>query len=115
MNHIFRNSYIILIIAFIVLCIIFYLFQIGYTTAIDSNGNVVKKFSWKYPLAISLILWVVWHFYLYPPEDELTVDKPTYYAQTVDYSQAVENVPARQIVPATNEIGVQKISLINWN
>ncbi|ANB50590.1 hypothetical protein [Powai lake megavirus] len=76
-TSIYQNSYVMLIITFIVLCIIFYVFKIGYNTELK-DGQVVKSFSWKYPLAIALIVWLVWHFYLYPPADaDLTNIKPS--------------------------------------
>ena len=65
-KHIYQNSYIVAIITFVILCVIFYFLQIGYSNKI-ANGKVIKKFSWKYPLAITLMVWLIWHFYLYPP------------------------------------------------
>ena len=69
-TSIYQNSFVILILSFIVLSALFYILQIGYTTDIQPDGKVVKKFSWKYPLAISLILWVIWYFFLFPPMEE---------------------------------------------
>lgn len=66
-TNIYQNSYIVALITFIVLSVIFYFLQIGSKTEIV-NGKIVKKFSWKYPLAISLIMWIFWHFYMFPPE-----------------------------------------------
>ena len=63
---IFKNSYVILLITIIVLSAIFYVFEIGWTTNMTEDGTVEKSFSWKYPVAIGLIIWVVWHFYLFP-------------------------------------------------
>ncbi len=92
-TKIFQNSYVMFLVSFIVLCLIFYFFKIGYTTEI-SNGKVTRKFGWRYPLAISLIIWLIWHFYLYPPHDgQLTSGNTTNY-----------NQPANQ-----------KIILSNWN
>lgn len=71
-TSIYQNSYVILVITFIVLILIFYFLEIGFTTEIK-DGKVVKKFSWKYPLAISLMVWLFWHFYLYPPHDQIEV------------------------------------------
>ena len=60
-TQIFKNSYVVAIIVFIALVVIFYLFQIGYTSTIEYTGDegcmekgtctstkVVKKFSWRY-------------------------------------------------------------------
>lgn len=67
---ILKNSYIIFIITFIALYALFYLFGIGYTAEIV-DGKKVMKSSWKYPLGLSLIIWVMWHFCLYPPDGEV--------------------------------------------
>lgn len=95
-TSIYQNSYVILIITFIVLCIIFYIFKIGYNTELK-DGKVIKAFSWKYPLAISLIVWLIWHFYLYPPS----------------------NINTNNIQSPTNiskpNISTQKIIMENWN
>ena len=67
-THIYQNSYIVTIILFVALCVIFYFLQIGTKKEIV-NGKVTNKFSWKYPLAISLVVWLFWHFYMYPQID----------------------------------------------
>jgi uncharacterized membrane protein (DUF485 family) len=64
-NQIYRNSYIVAIVSFVLLSLIFYVLQIGYTREVV-DGKVVRKFGWKYPLAISLLIWVVWKFFLFP-------------------------------------------------
>ena len=69
----FQNSYVALFVSLVILSILFYLFEIGFTTTIQ-NGKVVKKFNWKYPLAISLIIWLIWHYYLYPIKSEAVVN-----------------------------------------
>lgn len=109
-TKIYQNSYIILIITFILLSVLFYLFEIGFTTEIK-NGKVVKKFSWKYPLAISLIVWVVWHFFLYPPPEEIKPDVSVEYANTGD----IKNVPANQFVAKSDKLMAQKIFMRDWN
>lgn len=101
-TSIYQNSYIIAIISFIVLCLIFYFFEIGYvTTMVD--GKIVKKFSWKYPLAISLIIWLVWYFCLFPPKNDIN--------NSTDYG--ITTSP-RNYVPA-NKLLDQKINMNNWN
>jgi uncharacterized membrane protein (DUF485 family) len=87
---IFKNSYVASIITFIILYILFYMFEIGYTTDMK-DGRVVKRAGWKYPLAITLIVWVIIHFYVYPPHK-----KPM--------ACATPTVP-----------GTQKINMYNWN
>ena len=102
----FKNSYVVAIIAFILLCVVFYLLGIGYTTIVEYSGEpgclekgnctqtkLIKKFSWKYPLAIALIIWIIWHFYLYPP---------------AEISRPIINFPSQKG-------GGQKISMTNWN
>ena len=67
-TRMFQNSYVVALITFILLVVIFYIFKIGYTTTIEYSGDqnclengtcnytrAVKKFSWKYPLAITLL------------------------------------------------------------
>jgi hypothetical protein len=66
---IFKNSYVIFIITFILLYALFYLFGIGSYTEIV-NGKPITKTSWKYPLGLSLIIWVLWHFYVYPDDTD---------------------------------------------
>ena len=108
-THIYQNSYIVLIITFILLSVIFYLFELGYNTEILPNGKVVRKFSWKYPLAISLVVWVFWHFYLYPPPDETKPFSPT---NNQDYSSSI--TPPNTI-GRTNRLMTQRINMTNWN
>lgn len=101
-TSIFQNSYIVAIFVFIILCLVFYFLEIGFSTTIE-NGEVVKKFSWKYPLAISLIVWLVWYFVLYPPKD--TKIAPSSFGSALSASLSPTNVAA----------ATQKINLANWN
>ena len=75
-SKIFRNSYVIFVLAFIILYIFFYLTGIGQSVEIV-DGKPVKKTSWKYPLGLSLIIWVFWHYYLYPVNDDIDLFKMT--------------------------------------
>lgn len=111
-TSIYQNSYVILIISFIALSLVCYMFELGYTSTIQ-DGTVVKKFSWKYPLAISLIIWLFWHFYLYPPAEEMVVDQ-----QTVDVNYSAQKggaSPMQAFIPKTNKLMAQKINMNNWN
>lgn len=106
-SKIFQNSYVILFITFVVLCLIFYFFEIGYTEEIE-NGKIVKQFSWKYPLAISLLVWIVWHFYLYPPEEEIVAWQQT--SQQQEVSPGIND----KIIGGNAHIQSQKINMVNW-
>jgi hypothetical protein len=77
--QILKNSYVIFFITFIVLSLLSYFFKIGGTNRINTSGKIPKvdfKYSWKYPLGISLLVWLLVHFWVYPPDDILygTID-----------------------------------------
>lgn len=73
---------------------VFYLFKIGSTAEIK-DGKIVQKFNWKYPLAISLLLWLIWHFILYPPYG---LQKKS------GFEDSTKN----------KDLGTQKIDITNW-
>lgn len=104
-TKIYQNSYVIFIITFLFLSIVFYLFRIGYQTSIE-NGKFVKKFSWKYPLAISLIVWLFWHFCLYPPSEEASTN--IVLPQKENFSSSINKYLNR------SNISSQKINMVNW-
>jgi hypothetical protein len=107
-TSIYQNSYVILVITFIAFSLICYIFRIGYNTEIRDN-KVVKKFSWKYPLAISLVVWVFWHFYLYPPAENIIQS-----SRSANYSRetsSTEKIPLQ----TPNKLTAQKINMTNWN
>lgn len=109
MHPLLRNSYVILIITFIAVSVICYIFGWGYSTEVN-DGKVVKKWSWKYPLAIALIVWVIWHFYIYPPQE---IKTPTTTNETYD-NAAIASVPlVAQTAGATNNF--PRINMNNWN
>jgi len=95
-----------------------YLFKWGYTSQVQKDGSVIKKFSWKYPLAIALVVWVIWYFYLYPPQQQAKVRQDT---QPVVYvpnykTSSINNqnqTGGNAVLPY--EINGQKINLMNWN
>lgn len=105
-TNIYQNSYVILVIAFIIISAICYIFEIGYNTKISDN-KIIKSFSWKYPLAISLIIWVFWHFYLYPPtyspNSEISATSNDYHS------------PSGGDLLKTNKLMTQRINMANWN
>ena len=105
MIELLQNSYVILAISFVTLCIVFYVGEWGYDIKVI-NGRPVKRFSWKYPLAISLIIWVVWHFYLYPPAEELVDTKP---------NMETPISPKLSVSPVYPKGIVQNINMTNWN
>ncbi|MEM0354120.1 MAG: hypothetical protein QXW79_00925 [Thermoplasmata archaeon] len=111
-----QNSYIVAIITFILLAAFFYIFKFGYTTQYQvenkaSHLKVVRRFSWKYPLAITLIIWLFWHFYLFPPKN-LEVHETS---QSTGQNFADKTPPSGKMVPRFGEISLQKINMINWN
>jgi hypothetical protein len=107
-TRIYQNSYVVLIITFILLLVIFYIFEIGYSTVITPTGKVVKKFNWMYPLAISLIVWVIWHFFLYPPA-EVRESKTTTTNEPIKY----QTTPTSS--KGNNKLTSQHINMNNWN
>ncbi|AYV85004.1 MAG: hypothetical protein Satyrvirus2_15 [Satyrvirus sp.] len=106
---ILQNSYVVLIITFILLSVFCYLFEIGSITKIE-NGKIVKKFSWKYPLAISLMVWLFWHFYLCPPKE--LKQEPS-----INYSsfENRENRENRESMVGGFFPKFQRINMMNWN
>ena len=129
-SRIFRNSYVIMLITFILLCIGFYLFNLAPEYGIDvKTGKPVQKFSWKYPLAISLIVWIVWHFYMYPEPEENVSDQTHLVADQMQqnmnrshqsiYATAPQLGGDALIIPEKNlpkriEVANQKINMVNW-
>ncbi len=67
-DKIFKNPYIVAVFAFVILYVLFYLFGIGSTTQII-DGKSKKTRSWKYPLALSLLIWLLWKFVLFPASE----------------------------------------------
>ena len=108
-TKIYQNSYIVLLITFILLSALCYLFEIGFVTQVQ-NGKIVKKFSWKYPLAISLIVWIIWHFFLYPPPEELQSNTANDHIAT-----DIKSTGQKQFVAKTDKLMAQKIFMGNWN
>ena len=60
-----------------------------------------EKFNWKYPLAIAMLIWAFWHFYLYPVDDE------------IDLSNAAPKQVGGNNMQQRYE-SIQKINLANW-
>lgn len=67
-KEIFKNSYVMLLLTFLITYMSFYLLGIGFKTKVK-DGKVKKHFSWEYPAAVSLTIWLVWHYYLFPFEE----------------------------------------------
>lgn len=106
MTSVYQNSYVVAVLCFVLLSLFFYFFEFGYSTSVE-NGKTVKKFSWKYPLAISLIVWVVWHFYLYPPPKPIVRERIPEKIANSDTSPLV--------IKRKNTIDTQRILMENWN
>lgn len=111
-NRIFKNSYVIFVITFIMLCVIFYAFEIGYVTVTEKN-KPEKRFSWKYPLAFSLITWIVWHFYVYPPPEEMVDYKIPEVAKQVLPKKSL--IIPEKMLPKQNQMNIPRINMNNWN
>lgn len=110
-KSIYQNSYIIALITFIVIGVIFYLFQIG-TTLTVNNGKIEKKFNWKYPLAISLMVWLFWHFYMYPPQGQ---EKIIGGSSSNTKIKNTSDIQEMKNIGKYNKIMNQKIIMQNWN
>ena len=106
-TSIYQNSYVVFVIVLILLSLFFYLFEIGYTSNL-SDGKIVKKFNWKYPLAISLIVWLLWYFYFFPPQKN---------KKTLSIRNNIDNNTSsdQPLMLKNNNAAAQKITLANWN
>lgn len=105
---IYENSYVVAFVTFVLLIIIFYIFKIGYSTKIE-NGKIIKKFNWKYPLAISLIVWIMWHFLLFPANRKKTKTRSHFI-----HENSTTPSPDK-IMEKTNILLEQRINMANWN
>lgn len=113
---IFQNSYIVAVLVFILLYVLFYFFGINPIIQ-EKNGKIVKKTNWKIPLAISLIVWLIWYFYLFPPSAQGI--STTTNSNNVNVScRHLSNKPlSSQIggfIPKTKGLDAQKINMVNW-
>lgn len=100
--NIFKNSYIIFVLSLIILFLLFYFFNINPTVE-SKNGKVIRKTNWRQPLAISLLIWVLWHFCFFPPQNDF-------------FAQQNYNISEKSIVAHPKLYGgVQKINMLNWN
>jgi len=107
-NKIFRNSYVIFGLSFVALYVLFYLLGIGLQTEIGDNGKPVVKSGWRYPLGLSIIVWVFWHFYMYPPPDvQLEYIPPETVAQHGGSGSEADMLGGRAAVG-------QRINMKNW-
>lgn len=66
-KHIYENSFVILVISFIILCILFYVFDVRTKYKINEKGEITRTLNWKDPLVLSLAIFVLWYFVIYPP------------------------------------------------
>ncbi len=99
-SRLLENSYIMFALSFLVFFGIFYLFNIG-TTQKAVNGKIVNRPGWKYPLALALVIWLIWHFRLYPPKEVISaVPKPKVKLPTIQTTQPF--------------CGMQHIQMRNW-
>jgi hypothetical protein len=99
--ELWKNSYFVAFCCLIILLIFFYVFKIGYTYTKNSDGEIVAKYNWVYPLAISLVIWILWHFWFFPsPEKKMiggTSDEPApslyYLADQVSKRSGLVDIP----------------------
>jgi predicted RND superfamily exporter protein len=104
-SKIFENSYVVALITFILLIAIFYVFKIGYKLEYQYDPNQddlsrdnqknnklkpIYKFSIRYPLAIALMVWIYWHFFLFPTEDTNIINQ---IKQKTNINQNSEKMP----------------------
>lgn len=75
-----KNSYVVAVIAFIVAWIVCMIFDIGYTQSVK-NGRIVRRFGWRYPLAIALMVWVAWHYWISPPNGSKSDDHSNHHLE----------------------------------
>lgn len=66
-SKIFQNSYVIFGLSFCLIYLTFYLFGIGYVTTYEDD-KPVRQMGWRYPLGLSIIIWVFWHYCMYPTD-----------------------------------------------
>ena len=109
-TKIYQNSYIVAIIVFIISCIVVYLFDFGCTFEIKPDGTFKKSFNWKYPVALALLTWLLWHFCLYPPSQNTLHDAPIKPKSML--GGFIESSPISQ--PINNPYN-QKINMEVWN
>lgn len=103
-----NNSYVVFIISFIMLSAIMYIFGIGQNVDIINDGKnlkTVNNYSWKYPLAISLLIWGLWHFYLYPPQDEITFKEQP----VVNTNKMIGGLIQKKLAD------MHRINMVDWN
>ena len=86
--RIFKNSYIVSIMMFIIFYVVFYFAGIGFAK-VNVNGKIIQKYSWKYPLACALVIWLIWHYYLYPVPDDVIVKS----VESISSKATLTNLP----------------------
>lgn len=63
----YHNSYFSSFLFFIILLLIFYKWELGYYISVQ-DGKLTKKFNWIFPIAFTLLFWIFWRFFVFPPE-----------------------------------------------
>jgi len=112
---IFKNSFFVAFLTFIVSYVLFYLIGVGYEiTVVD--GKQTRQMSIKYPLAFTLIIWLLWQFYLFPNE-LFPLEEQKQMGGSTDYG--VKNIEGVGTIGSANPTGIlmnaDGISLINSN
>jgi uncharacterized membrane protein (DUF106 family) len=65
-KQIFKNSFFVFLLTFIVFYIIFVVINSRKVRGEFRNPLTVGS-TWKYPLAIALVVWIIWYFFVFPP------------------------------------------------
>jgi hypothetical protein len=65
---IYKNSFIMTILFFILICVIFFVLRIGYTVEI-TDKTLSEKFNFSIPVALTLLFFIVYHYFVLPHYD----------------------------------------------
>lgn len=103
MNVIFKNSYVVSVLFFTVFCLFCYIFKFCYSFKYE-NRKIVQNLNFKYPIAFTLIIWLIWNFLLFPNSDAWISDNNEQYKTNL--KKFMKN--------NTNNIQLQKINLEIW-
>lgn len=114
-THLYQNSYIVAIIVLIALLVIFYVFKIGYSHTVDPvTGVVTSKFNWRYPLAIALVVWILWNYMLFPRKDPVTPAQSYEYITTRGGTGREASDAVTYAFEGDVSLGDEHMNMTNW-